>query len=149
MAAPLALMGQGPVQPRSKKADPEQTRPPATIREAICAALRREGYGAEAFDDGLRAWEAFERALPDVAILDIGVPRLDGLGALEQPADILAMRPGDQQREGQGQRGIGVTAAKRMPAQPDVPTFDELGIKGYEYVSWIGWVGPTGVPTPL
>ena len=51
----------------------------ATIREAICAALRREGYGAEAFDDGLRAWEAFERALPDVAILDIGVPRLDGL----------------------------------------------------------------------
>ena len=51
----------------------------ATIREAICAALRREGYGAEPFDDGLLAWEAFERALPDVAILDIGVPRLDGL----------------------------------------------------------------------
>jgi len=51
----------------------------ATIREAMCAALRREGYGAEPFDDGLRAWEAFERALPDVAILDIGVPRLDGL----------------------------------------------------------------------
>jgi len=50
-----------------------------TIREAICAALGREGYRAEAFDDGLRAWEAFDRALPDVAILDIGVPRLDGL----------------------------------------------------------------------
>ena len=46
-------------------------------------------------------------------------------------------------------RGIGVTAARRMPAQPDVPTFDELGIKGYEYVSWIGWVGPTGVPDPI
>lgn len=51
----------------------------ATIREAMCAALRREGYGAEAFDDGKRAWEAFERALPDVAILDIGLPQLDGL----------------------------------------------------------------------
>ncbi len=46
-------------------------------------------------------------------------------------------------------RGIGITAAKRMPAQPDVPTFDELGVKGYEYVSWIGWVGPTGVPDPI
>lgn len=50
-----------------------------TIREAVCFALRREGYGTEAFDDGLRAWEAFERTLPDLAILDIGVPRMDGL----------------------------------------------------------------------
>lgn len=41
--------------------------------------LRREGHRVEAFDDGLTAWEAFERALPDLAILDIGVPRLDGL----------------------------------------------------------------------
>ena len=50
-----------------------------TIREAICFALGREGYRTEAFDDGLDAWEAFERALPDLAILDIGIPRLDGL----------------------------------------------------------------------
>lgn len=50
-----------------------------TIREAVCYALRRDGYRAEAFADGLAAWEAFARALPDVAILDIGLPRLDGL----------------------------------------------------------------------
>ena len=49
------------------------------IREAVCVALRREGYRTESFDDGARAWEAFERALPDLAILDIGLPRLDGL----------------------------------------------------------------------
>lgn len=49
------------------------------IREAVCAALRKEGYRTESFDDGVRAWEAFERALPDLAILDIGLPRLDGL----------------------------------------------------------------------
>jgi two-component system response regulator ChvI len=51
----------------------------ATIREAICFALRKEGYGPDAFDDGLTAWQAFERTLPDVAILDIGLPRMDGL----------------------------------------------------------------------
>jgi two-component system response regulator ChvI len=50
-----------------------------TIREAICFALGREGYRAESFDDGLSAWEAFEQALPDLAVLDIGVPRMDGL----------------------------------------------------------------------
>src|SRR5262245_36802375 len=50
-----------------------------TIREAVCFALRREGYRTEAFDDGVNAWQAFEQALPDLAILDIGLPRLDGL----------------------------------------------------------------------
>jgi two-component system, OmpR family, response regulator ChvI len=50
-----------------------------TIREGIAVALRREQYGAEAFADGQSAWEAFQRALPDLAILDIGLPRMDGL----------------------------------------------------------------------
>src|SRR5262249_20528402 len=38
-----------------------------------------EGFRTEAFDDGVTAWEAFVRALPDLVILDIGLPRLDGL----------------------------------------------------------------------
>jgi two-component system, OmpR family, response regulator ChvI len=50
-----------------------------TIREGISLALRREGHQPQPFDDGLTAWEAMERALPDLAILDIGLPRLDGL----------------------------------------------------------------------
>ena len=50
-----------------------------TIREGICVALRREGHEARAFDDGLTAWEALGGDLPDLAILDIGVPRMDGL----------------------------------------------------------------------
>lgn len=50
-----------------------------TIREGICAALRRDGHDADAFEDGKTAWDAFERRLPDLAVLDIGVPRMDGL----------------------------------------------------------------------
>jgi two-component system response regulator ChvI len=50
-----------------------------TIRELVCLALAKEGYRTESFDDGARAWEAFARALPDLVILDIGLPRLDGL----------------------------------------------------------------------
>jgi len=44
----------------------------------------------EAFDDGQDAWEAFERALPDLAILDVKMPRLDGIEAARR---ILADRP--------------------------------------------------------
>ena len=50
-----------------------------TIREAVGLALRKEGYEVALFGDGQEAWQAFEGALPDVAVLDIGVPRLDGL----------------------------------------------------------------------
>ena len=50
-----------------------------TIREGIAFALRREGYHPESFDDGLTAWERFEMSLPDLVILDIGLPRMDGL----------------------------------------------------------------------
>ncbi len=50
-----------------------------TIREMVCLALGKEGHRTESFDDGAKAWDAFTRALPDLVILDIGLPRLDGL----------------------------------------------------------------------
>jgi two-component system, OmpR family, response regulator ChvI len=50
-----------------------------TIRESVCFALRREGHRPEAFADGHAAWDAFSRALPDLVVLDIGLPRVDGL----------------------------------------------------------------------
>jgi two-component system response regulator ChvI len=50
-----------------------------TIREGIALALRRDGHHPQPFDDGLTAWGVMANDLPDLAILDIGVPRLDGL----------------------------------------------------------------------
>jgi len=51
----------------------------ANILETVEFALRREGYDVRSYPDGAEAWSAFERALPDVAILDILMPRMDGL----------------------------------------------------------------------
>ena len=50
-----------------------------TLRETVGFALRREGYRVEPFPDGLAAWRSFERGLPDLAILDILMPQMDGL----------------------------------------------------------------------
>ena len=50
-----------------------------TIRETVSLALRREGYRTELYDDGADAWQAMSELLPDLAILDIGLPRMDGL----------------------------------------------------------------------
>ena len=50
-----------------------------SLRETVGFALRREGYRVESFADGLAAWQTFERSLPDLAILDVLMPRMDGL----------------------------------------------------------------------
>lgn len=50
----------------------------SNIRENVGLALRKEGFAVETFADGASAWEAFERQLPGLAILDILLPRLDG-----------------------------------------------------------------------
>jgi len=49
------------------------------IRETVSFALEKEGYEVETYADGAEAWEAFEKRLPDLAILDILMPRMDGL----------------------------------------------------------------------
>ncbi len=43
-------------------------------------------------------------------------------------------------------RPLAVTSLKRSNAFPDVPTFDELGYKGFESVAWYGLMGPAGLP---
>lgn len=49
------------------------------IRNTVAFALRKEGYQVLTYRDGEEAWQAFERSLPDLVILDILLPRLDGL----------------------------------------------------------------------
>jgi len=50
-----------------------------SLRETVGFALRREGYKVDVYTDGLEAWRAFEAALPDLVVLDILMPRMDGL----------------------------------------------------------------------
>ncbi len=49
------------------------------LRETVALALRREGYRVDGYVDGRQAWESFGRELPDLVILDILMPRMDGL----------------------------------------------------------------------
>ncbi len=43
-------------------------------------------------------------------------------------------------------RPLAVTSLRRSPALPDVPTFDEVGFKGFEVTSWFGLAAPARTP---
>jgi tripartite-type tricarboxylate transporter receptor subunit TctC len=46
-------------------------------------------------------------------------------------------------------RAIGVTTIKRVPQLPDVPTVDEQGIKGFDYLTWTSLVAPARTPEAI
>lgn len=43
-------------------------------------------------------------------------------------------------------RAIAVTTAERSPGMPDVPTFQESGVPGFDTYEWYGVFAPAGIP---
>ena len=43
-------------------------------------------------------------------------------------------------------RGLAITASKRVPALPDVPTSAEAGLPGFEFATWYGIMARKGTP---
>jgi tripartite-type tricarboxylate transporter receptor subunit TctC len=46
-------------------------------------------------------------------------------------------------------RALAVSGTKRNPVLPDVPTFAESGVPGYESGNWLGLVAPAGTPSAI
>src|ERR1700755_904208 len=49
------------------------------IREIICFALEKAGMKTVAVADGAATLQAVERRAPDLVVLDVGMPEMDGL----------------------------------------------------------------------
>ena len=46
-------------------------------------------------------------------------------------------------------RAIAIGSLRRFPVIPEVPTFDELGLKGYEATTWFGLLAPARTPRDI
>jgi tripartite-type tricarboxylate transporter receptor subunit TctC len=46
-------------------------------------------------------------------------------------------------------RALAVTTLQRTPLFPDLPTVDELGLKGFDATTWHGLVAPAGTPADV
>ena len=54
------------------------------ILVSVSLALRAEGWEVETYPDGEKGLIALQRNSPDIAILDIKMPRLDGMEVLQK-----------------------------------------------------------------
>jgi two-component system response regulator ChvI len=61
------------------------------ILTSVSMTLEAEGFEVETYNDGQAAFEAFQKRLPDMAVLDIKMPRMDGMDLLQRLRQRTAM----------------------------------------------------------
>ncbi len=63
------------------------------IRQGLADLLTAEGYRAITTDNGQRAWEAFQSEQPDLVILDIMMPEMNGYQVCQKIRDLNSTVP--------------------------------------------------------
>ena len=125
-------------------------RTPAEFFSLVKAAPGKYAYGSPgASTNGHRAMEALKRTMG----LDIiHVPYKGGATAVTdllggQIAMLLATPTAFMQHIKSGRlKAIAVTSARRFQTMPDVPTFAESGVTGFDHVEWWMFVLPAHAP---
>ena len=61
------------------------------ILTSVSMTLEAEGFEVETYNDGQAALEAFNKRMPDMAVFDIKMPRMDGMDLLQRVRQKSAM----------------------------------------------------------
>ncbi len=75
----------------------------------------------------------------------VGGPAMTDLMGGQVPMLFSSLGPAVGAVKGGKIRAIAVTSLKRSAAFPEVPTMDEVGIKGFDSTAWYGLLGPAGL----
>ena len=62
------------------------------IRELLMLILTQQGYDVDTADSGLTGLASLETAIPDVILLDLAMPEMDGLAFLQRRGQIDKIR---------------------------------------------------------
>lgn len=75
-----------------------------------------------------------------------GAPLVQDLLANQVPAGFLSLTESIEHHRSGRMRVLAVSGTARAKAAPEIPTFQELGIKGVDKNPWIAFFGPKGLP---
>jgi tripartite-type tricarboxylate transporter receptor subunit TctC len=127
--------------------------PASTLQELIARA--KAAPGTRSIGHGGNGTSMFFAALLFITMADVKIGLVPyrgtapvatdligghiGLGIVDPPPAQAALRDGRI-------KGIAISSKQRSAFFPEIPTFDEQGLKGYEVGGWFGLVGPAGIP---
>jgi len=130
--------------------------PVRTLADFIAAAKKQPGaIGVAQAGSGTVGHLAAEMLARRAGIQVLQVPYK---GAAPAMTDLLGGQVGIYfgssvsimpQLKGGKVRALAVTSARRLPTLPDVPTVAEQGYAGFDAVTWVGLVGPAGMPADI
>lgn len=129
--------------------------PYKSVRDLVSAARARPGaFNAGTSGSGSTPHLAATWFAKLAGLEVTNVPFKGGMGPaltelMAQRLDFLLTPGAVQHVKGGKLRALAVAAKRRLPALPDVPTFDESGIPGFHTDWWVGLVAPAGTPQPI
>ncbi len=134
------------------------TSPWKTLPDVIAAARaskdKKLTFGTPGVGSSPHLTGAYFEAMAGVELLHVpfkgvsaSMPALIG-GQIDLLFDNL---PGsiNQIKDGSRVRGIAVTSLNRTPLAPELPTFAEAGVPGFDVTAWFAIYAPRGTPQPV
>ncbi len=128
--------------------------PAKSVTDVIALAKKQPGkldLGTSS-TTGYMCGELFKAA----ASVDVAIIRHNGTASLMNsllgghvPLAFSVLPPALGNIQAGSLRAIAVTSAKRSPLLPEVPTFDEAGLTGFEMVQHYGLLAPAGTPKEI
>ncbi len=126
----------------------------STLQEFIALARAKPGALNYSGASGTFAHLAFEvfKSMAKVDIFHVPMNSAQQMMAvMSGQIDAVMINPANMMgaRKSGKVNALAVTTAQRSRLLPDVPTFEECGLKGYDLVGWNGFIAPLGTPRPV
>ena len=130
--------------------------PAADLRELIALAKAKPGSIAFGHGGNASAMHLSGELLKMMAGIDLTAVPYKGsgpvaadvlggqipVGVVDLPSAIASVKAGKL-------KALAVTSTRRIAAAPEVPTFIEAGVPGYESIGWFGAVAPANTPAEI
>ena len=130
--------------------------PAQTVAELVALSKREPAkwsYGTSGIAGPHHISGEYFKSFTGASLLHIpykgGAPAMTDLIGGQVPLMFSSLGPALGPAKNGRIRALAVTSAKRSSAFPDVPTLDELGLKGFESSGWFGLVGPANLPADV
>jgi tripartite-type tricarboxylate transporter receptor subunit TctC len=123
-----------------------------TVAEVVAASKKEPNkwsYGTSGVGGPHHLSGEYFKSVTGASLLHIpykgGGPAMTDLMGGQVPMLFSSLGPVVGAAKGGRVRPIAVTSLKRSAAFPEVPTMDELGMKGFDSNAWYGLIGPAGL----